>query len=114
VSDHRSAAVWSALGDPNRRQIVEMLASGGPTTATGLAGELSISRQAAAKHLSLLTDAGLTTSTRRGRETHYHAEVQRLAEVTKWIATVEGQWAKRLGRLRSHVETRPGAALETD
>src|SRR5262249_57597229 len=54
--------VFAALADPSRRAIVAALASGGPATATDLAGRLPITRQAIAKHLALLAGAGLVTA----------------------------------------------------
>ena len=54
--------VFVALADPSRRAILAALASGGPATATDLAGRLPITRQAIAKHLALLTEAGLVTA----------------------------------------------------
>src|SRR5262249_29407644 len=54
--------VFVALADPSRRAILAALASGGPATATDLASRLPISRQAIAKHLGLLAEAGLVTA----------------------------------------------------
>ncbi|MET1074148.1 MAG: metalloregulator ArsR/SmtB family transcription factor, partial [Umezawaea sp.] len=54
--------VFVALADPSRRAVLASLASGGPATATDLAGRLPITRQAIAKHLALLSDAGLVTA----------------------------------------------------
>src|SRR5687767_15928347 len=54
--------VFTALADPSRRGILAALASGGPATATDLAGRLPITRQAIAKHLALLADSGLVTA----------------------------------------------------
>jgi DNA-binding transcriptional ArsR family regulator len=54
--------VFTALADPSRRDILATLAVGGPATATDLAARLPITRQAIAKHLALLTDAGLVTA----------------------------------------------------
>src|SRR5215469_10950976 len=54
--------VFVALADPTRRAILAALASGGPATATDMAGQLPITRQGIAKHLALLADAGLVTA----------------------------------------------------
>ncbi len=104
MPEPEGAAVFAALSDGNRRLIVELLATGGPSTATGLAAELSISRQAAAKHLGLLADSGLAASRRVGRETHYQADLTALDAIRDWIATVEGEWQQRLDRLRSTLD----------
>src|SRR5205814_8220615 len=65
----RPGAVFEALADPTRREVVRRLAQGGPATATELAGDLPVTRQAVAKHLATLAEAGLVTSDRQGRET---------------------------------------------
>jgi len=95
---------FSALADPTRRQIVEMLAGDGPATATGLAGDLDMTRQAVAKHLRLLADAGLATSHRVGRETRFEASLDALADVRRWMAGVEDQWGARLAGLAASLE----------
>ena len=100
---------FSALADPTRRQIVELLVDGGPSTATALAGELAITRQAVAKHLQLLAGAGIATSTRVGRETRFQADLDGFDAVRAWIERVEGQWSRRLALLAESLETDPGA-----
>lgn len=95
---------FSVLSDPTRRKIVELLVDGGPTTATALAGELDMSRQAVAKHLQLLAGAGVATSERVGRETRFNADPDGFDVVRRWIEQVEGQWATRLSRLAASVE----------
>lgn len=99
-----SDAIFAALADPNRRLIVESLAVSGSGTATRLGTDLGISRQATAKHLSLLAEVGLVSGERRGRETIYRPDPAALADVTAWVAAVEHQWARRLGRLADHVD----------
>jgi len=88
------------LADPTRRRVVETLAQGGTVTASGLADQLPITRQAVAKHLSALRGADLVTSTRVGRETHYKLRPQPLDEAAKWMQTVSAEWDRRLEALR--------------
>jgi DNA-binding transcriptional ArsR family regulator len=96
--------LFAALADPTRRHLVERLASGGNASATALAAELPISRQAVAKHLAALGNAGLVEGHRSGRETLYELRPQRLDEAAKWIASVGAEWDDRLDRLRRLVE----------
>jgi DNA-binding transcriptional ArsR family regulator len=96
--------LFAALADPTRRHLVERLASGGNASATALAAELPISRQAVAKHLAALGSAGLVEGHRSGRETLYELRPQRLDEAAKWIASVGAEWDDRLDRLRRLVE----------
>ncbi len=101
---------FAALSDPTRRQIVEMLIGSGPTTATALAGELDISRQAVAKHLQLLAGAGIAVSERIGRETRFEASLNGFGDVRSWMDEVEGLWSSRLDRLARSVEAGIGQA----
>ena len=71
--------VFIALADPTRRGILAALAAGGPATATDLADRLPITRQAIAKHLALLAEAGLVTGERRGSWTYYRVDTEALA-----------------------------------
>lgn len=93
--------MFSALADPNRRTIMQLLVRGDATTATSLSAELHISRQAVAKHLGLLSDAGLAHGTRDGRETVYRSDPRPLADVNEWIAAVTSQWDTRLDALKA-------------
>jgi DNA-binding transcriptional ArsR family regulator len=106
---HRQVdSVFVALADPTRRRVVETLARGGTVTASGLAAELPITRQAVAKHLSALRGADLVTATRVGRETHYALRPQPLGDAAEWIQMVSAEWDDRLEALRKSVEKRTG------
>lgn len=96
--------VFAALADPTRRHLYGRLASGGPFTATTLAADLSISRQAVAKHLGILANAGMASSAKVGRETRFAANLEPLGEVQQWIQSVEGDWQKRLAALSSSLD----------
>jgi DNA-binding transcriptional ArsR family regulator len=84
--------VFGALADPNRRQVIGYLSERETATATELTGELPMTRQAVAKHLAALADAGLVESERQGRETRY-----RLTEAG-------AEWDDRLDALVKHLE----------
>jgi len=95
--------VFAALGDSNRRFLLESLSERGNATATELAAELPVTRQAVAKHLTALARAGLVQSERIGRETHYRVTPQPLEDAIAWMARVGGEWDVRLARLRRHL-----------
>ena len=96
----RADAVFGALSDPTRRTLLAAIASQPDATATELAAELPISRQAVIKHLSALADAGLVDRQRAGREVHYHVTPEPLSDAVSWMAEVGGEWDERLARLR--------------
>jgi DNA-binding transcriptional ArsR family regulator len=96
----QGAEVFEALADPTRRYLVETLASRGGASATALAAELPISRQAVSKHLAALGSAGLVSSHRSGRETLYELQPAPLEQAAGWIAEVGAEWDDRLARLQ--------------
>ncbi|MGH2913356.1 MAG: ArsR/SmtB family transcription factor [Solirubrobacteraceae bacterium] len=91
-------AVFDALADPTRRQLLARVARR-PATATELASALPITRQAVAKHLASLQQAGLLARERAGRDVRYRVTPEPLNDAVEWIARVGGQWDDRLARL---------------
>jgi DNA-binding transcriptional ArsR family regulator len=102
VNEKRIGAVFSALGDATRRHVVECLAEEGALTATELAERVPVTRQAIAKHLSTLAEAGLVASEPQGREVRYHLTPGPMSEAVGWIADTGAEWDSRLRRLRDH------------
>lgn len=96
--------VFAALADPTRRSILRAVAERGPVTATALSDELPISRQAVAKHLGLLREAGLVTADRAGRETRFTAATEPLDELAAWAEEAGHRWDARLARLRDRLD----------
>jgi DNA-binding transcriptional ArsR family regulator len=92
-------AVFSALADPTRREVVRSLAAQPGLTASYLAGELPMTRQAVSKHLGALSGAGLVQARREGRETRYTLTPAPLTEAIEWMTAVGAQWDDRLARL---------------
>lgn len=101
----QTEAVFEALADATRREVMRRLADGGPATATELAGSLPVTRQAVAKHLATLAEAGLVTSDRQGRELRYSLTPEPLSEAVSWMASVGSQWDDRLQALSRYLET---------
>ena len=91
--------LWSAIGDPTRRRILDLLLVDGDGTATTLGQQLPVTRQAVAKHLAALSGAGLVEGRREGRETRYTLTPAPLAEAMDWMAAVGAQWDERLAKL---------------
>ncbi|QBS44568.1 helix-turn-helix transcriptional regulator [Nocardia sp. CS682] len=98
-------AVFTALADPTRRSILAQLAELGPATATDLADRLPISRQAIAKHLTLLTEAGLVHATPgERRRIKYRLQTQPMTVAQSFLAALAHRWDGRLNALRDHLD----------
>jgi DNA-binding transcriptional ArsR family regulator len=95
--------VFSALGDPTRRGILQAVSARGDATATELAAVLPVTRQAVAKHLGVLAGAGLVAPRRTGRETRYAPTPEPLGDAIAWMADLGAQWDARLARLQRSV-----------
>jgi DNA-binding transcriptional ArsR family regulator len=101
-------AVFAALSDPTRREVIRCLSEEGPTTATELAGRLPVSRQAIAKHLSSLEEAGLVDSAVDGRSRRFRLTPGPMREAMGWMADVGAEWDDRLEALHRHLSTGRG------
>ena len=106
MSDRRADAVFSALADPTRRAVLRAVADAGEITATQLSTGFPVTRQAVAKHLSALSDAGLVSATRQGRETFYALTPAPLADALDWITGVGAEWDDRLKSLQQYLAKR--------
>jgi len=105
-----SPDVFDALGDPTRRRILAMLTHDGPATATRLAEELAISRQAVAKHLDQLRAAGLTEVHKVGREARHEVVPARLDQAAAWLDARAREWEGRTLRIEKELARRRGGA----
>ncbi len=98
------ADVFFALGDATRLSVMTRLGAGVPLSATALSDGAAVTRQAIAKHLRVLEDAGLVTHGKRGREVLYAVDVRRLEEAREFLEAVSAGWDRAIGRLRELVE----------
>jgi DNA-binding transcriptional ArsR family regulator len=97
--------VLTALADPMRRRLLDLLTARGETSATALAGELPVTRQAVMQHLSVLEQADLVTSRRIGRERRYSLRPDPLTTTADWMAHLARQWDARLEAIRLLAES---------
>ena len=99
---HRQVdSVFGALADPTRRRVVETLARGGTVTASGLAEQLPITRQAIAKHLALLADAGLVVAEPgERRRVRYRLESAPMKVAQQFLAALARDWDGPLAALQ--------------
>ena len=99
-------AVFVALADATRRQLLEVLASGGVASATQLSTRFPMTRQAIAKHLQVLADAKLVRSERSGRETLWELTPAPLSPAMGWMADLGGGFDDRIAALQRHLGER--------
>jgi DNA-binding transcriptional ArsR family regulator len=99
-----SAPLFAALGDETRLGLVARLSEDGPLSIADLAAGAGVTRQAIAKHLGVLGDAGLVQGTRDGRKNVFQLEPRRLAEAQRLLEVISSGWDETLERLRAFVE----------
>lgn len=96
--------VFVALADPTRRRLLDALAARGEASATILAADLPVSRQALVKHLAVLDRAGLVSGSRRGREVRYTVRPERLDATARWLRGLAAEWDARLAAIKRLAE----------
>jgi DNA-binding transcriptional ArsR family regulator len=107
--------VFAALADPSRRAILAELAAAGPATATDLAARLPITRQAIAKHLALLTEAGLVSAQPgERRRVRYRLQSAPMLVAQQFLAALARDWDTPLAALRDHLDRTADHETETD
>jgi DNA-binding transcriptional ArsR family regulator len=97
--------LWSAIADPSRRQVLDLLVSNGEVSASWLAGRVPFSRQAVSKHLVVLEQTGLISRRKQGREVLYQVEADRLDQAARAMAELAAQWDRRLIAIKRLAET---------
>ncbi|HEU4947205.1 MAG TPA: helix-turn-helix domain-containing protein [Kribbella sp.] len=96
--------LWSAIGDPTRRRLLDLLLADGHGTATTLSEQLPVTRQAVAKHLRVLDRVGLVHPTPAGREMRYRVDDAQLARAVAQLSAVGATWDARLRRIKRIAE----------
>jgi ArsR family transcriptional regulator, cadmium/lead-responsive transcriptional repressor len=98
-------ALVAAVTEPTRRQMLDLFLERGESTATVLADNLPISRQAVSKHLAVFTRVGLVNSEKSGRELRYRLNIERLDEASRSLGELAAAWDRRLLRIKQIAET---------
>ena len=106
------ADVFQAVADPTRRSMLALLTDKEMAIAE-LARQLPISRTAVNKHLHVLSEAGLVSRRKVGRETRYRLQPEPLAELKRWLAFFDRYWDEKLSNLKRFVEA-VGSFVESD
>ena len=104
VAERVDDDLWSAIGDPTRRRMLDLLLLEGDGTATTLGQQLPVTRQAVAKHLGVLDRVVLVRATPAGREKRYRVDDAQLSRAVAQLSSVGSQWDARLQRIKRIAE----------
>jgi len=105
IVDRIDDDLWSAIGDPTRRRMLDLLLVDGGGTATTLSDQLPVTRQAVAKHLAVLDRVDLVRATAAGREKRYRVDDRQLARAVAQLTSVGSAWDARLQRIKRIAES---------
>ena len=93
-------AVFKAISDPMRREILEDLAER-PMAVHEIAGQYLVSRPAISRHLSIMRDAGLIDRRKSGKENVYYLNTEPLSDVRTWL---DQFWVEKMSKLKELAE----------
>ncbi|MEX0616256.1 MAG: metalloregulator ArsR/SmtB family transcription factor [Candidatus Woykebacteria bacterium] len=91
--------VFSALADPTRRSIIEMLAASGQLTASDIYGKFQVSHPAISQHLKVLREASLVQVEKRSQQRIYKVNPDKISELEEWVQKMKQNWDERFDRL---------------
>jgi DNA-binding transcriptional ArsR family regulator len=94
--------VFQAIADPNRRQIIDLLANE-PMTLNAIAEKFNISRPAVSQHIKHLTECGIVEIEQRGRERYCKIQPQNLIPAFLWLEKYQKQWEARIDSFENYV-----------
>jgi DNA-binding transcriptional ArsR family regulator len=102
-------AVFKALADPSRRELLDRLYAENGQTLNELCARLAMTRQAVSKHLAILEDANLVATIKRGREKLHYLNPVPIHEIAeRWIGKYERHRLRALSDLKRGLEERDG------
>ncbi len=104
MSERPDDVLWSAIADPSRRRVLDLLVDGGGSTASSLAEQVPFTRQAVTKHLVVLEQAGLVTRQREGREVRFRVVPGRLDDAAHAMSDQARLWDRRLAAIKRLAE----------
>ena len=96
--------VFNAIAEPRRRQIIDLLNSGGERAVGELVRTLRIGQPAVSKHLRVLRRVKVVSVSRRGRQRLYRLNPKELKPVHDWVKTYERYWANQMDRIKERAE----------
>jgi len=106
IKNRQSEAVFRAIADPTRREILGLL-RGQRRTVGDIASNFRTSRPAISRHIRLLRSAGLVATRRRGTARICELNARPLRAVNQWLGDYEAFWSEKLHNLKKFVEENP-------
>ncbi|HUA06633.1 MAG TPA: metalloregulator ArsR/SmtB family transcription factor [Solirubrobacteraceae bacterium] len=97
------SSAWSALADPHRRAMLELLRES-PRPVGDLVARTGLTQPGTSKHLRVLRDAGLVISRAEGQQRIYALDVRPLAELEAWLEPYRQVWERSLDALERHLD----------
>jgi DNA-binding transcriptional ArsR family regulator len=114
MSTQADDELWSAIADPSRRRVLDLLVSHGDVSASWLASQVPFTRQAVSKHLVVLEEVGLVSRRKQGREVLYQVEAARLDQATQAMANLAARWDQRLNAIKRLAEAAHAEAKKSE
>lgn len=104
MTDELDDELWSAIADPSRRRVLDLLVTQGEATATELAAQVPFTRQAVSKHLMVLEDARFVSRRKQGRDVLFRVDDGRLDQATRAMSHLANRWDRRLAAIKRLAE----------
>lgn len=101
--------VFQAIADPTRREIIHIIA-GQSLNLNAVAENFTVSRPAISRHIKILTECGLISIKRKGRERYCEANLQSLGQVSRWIEQYRVFWTSKLDALGHFLDQQAASA----
>lgn len=96
--------MYSALAEPTRRTILEMLAASGKLSATAIYDRFDVSHPAISQHLKILRDTNLVTVEKKAQQRLYQINPDSLSQIEDWLQKLQKKWNPRFDRLDNLLE----------
>jgi DNA-binding transcriptional ArsR family regulator len=110
---HTTTDVFSAIAEPRRRQIIDLLSRRGGVAVGVIVLALGLPQPAVSKHLRVLREVGIVSVSKQGQQRVYAINHEQLRPVYDWIKTFEQHWDRQLNRIQARAERRALAQSST-
>jgi DNA-binding transcriptional ArsR family regulator len=104
--------IFTALAEPNRRTIIELLARNGPLSATEIYEQFPVSPQAVSQHLKVLRETQLVKMEKRAQKHVYRLNSQTLSQFEAWVQQMQQRWSERFDALDTVLEMEKKKGVE--